>query len=79
MFSMPVGSVDSFSVISASSLSLSLAETDTSPLMEGLYVKVEEDGMVRMRVKFVRSSYTQPNNDKWLSKPIIPNKLNEKA
>jgi hypothetical protein len=56
-----------------------LAETDTSPLMEGLYVKVEEDGIVKMRVKFVRSSYTQPNNDKWLSKPIIPNKLNEKA
>ena len=52
-----------------------LDETDPSPLMEGLYIKVEEGGVVRERMKFVRDSYIQPSAENWLRKPIIPNKL----
>lgn len=55
-----------------------LSETDLSPLMEGLYIKVEENGIVTNRMKYVRYSFTQPNSvttSKWLTKPIIPNKL----
>jgi len=46
--------------------------------MEGLYIKVEENGEVVFRVKFVRASFTQTqlmSDDNWLNKPIIPNKL----
>ncbi len=52
-----------------------LNETDHSSLMEGLYIKVEGDGIVRERTKFVRDSYLQPSDENWLTKPIIPNKL----
>ena len=53
-----------------------LSQTDTSPLMEGLYIKIEEDGKVVDRMKFVRYSFTQPESvTNWLDKPIIPNKL----
>lgn len=54
-------------------------ETDTTSLMEGLYIKVEEDGMVKERYKFVRQSFLQVVSDSethWLDRPIIPNKLN---
>lgn len=55
-----------------------LSETDLSPLMEGLYIKVEENGVVVDRMKYVRYSFTQPesvSSSKWLNKTIIPNKL----
>ena len=55
-----------------------LSETDLSPLMEGLYIKVEENGVVVDRMKYVRYSFTQPDSvtsSKWFNKPIIPNKL----
>ncbi len=55
-----------------------LKETDLSPLMEGLYIKVEENGVVVDRMKYVRYSFTQPDSVtslKWLNKTIIPNKL----
>ncbi len=56
-----------------------VAETDPSRTMEGLYVKVEEGGIVTDRVKFVRSSFVQSminlNSEHWHSKPIIPNQL----
>lgn len=53
-----------------------LSQTDTSSLMEGLYIKIEEDGKVVDRMKFVRYSFTQPESvTNWLDKPIIPNKL----
>ncbi len=55
-----------------------LKETDASPLMEGLYIKVEENGIVTNRMKYVRYSFTQPESvtsSKWVNKPIIPNKL----
>ena len=58
----------------------SLKETDTCDLMEGLYIKVEENGIVTDRIKFVRYSFTQPEtstSSEWLNKTIIPNKLKD--
>ncbi|GHO75988.1 DNA ligase III [Ktedonobacter sp. SOSP1-85] len=55
-----------------------LKETDTSPLMEGLYIKVEEQGEVKERYKYVRSSFLQTISDSeshWLDRPILPNRL----
>lgn len=54
-------------------------ETDDSPTMEGLYIKVEEHGEVVDRVKFVRQSFTQTvetSQTNWLDRPIVPNGLN---
>ena len=53
-------------------------ETDPSRLMEGLYVKVEEEGVVTERYKFVRADFltTVLNaQSHWLNRPIIPNLL----
>jgi hypothetical protein len=53
-------------------------ETDTSDLMEGLYIKVEEDGVVKERYKWVRSDFLQrikSSDSHWLERPIIPNVL----
>lgn len=55
-----------------------LRETDSSQLMEGLYIKVEENGEVVDRMKFVRASFLQTvdmSETHWLERPIIPNKL----
>ncbi|HEX8723528.1 MAG TPA: RNA ligase family protein [Pyrinomonadaceae bacterium] len=57
-----------------------LREADASGLMEGLYVKAEEDGRVTERFKFVRASFTQAVDDSgehWLNRPVIPNRLRE--
>jgi hypothetical protein len=53
-------------------------ETDPSDLMEGLYVKVEENGQVIERYKFIRASFLTTVLDSgthWLRRPIIPNQL----
>jgi hypothetical protein len=58
--------------------SLTLRETDPSPDMEGLYLKVEEGGEVRERYKFVRAGFlTSVRNAEshWLDRPIVPNGL----
>lgn len=55
-----------------------VAETDTSHLMEGLYIKVEEDGVVKERYKWVRSDFLQrikSSDSHWQERPIIPNVL----
>ena len=53
-----------------------LLETDLTPLMEGLYIKVESGGAVTKRVKFVRNNYKQiVTQGRWIDKTIIPNKL----
>ena len=55
-----------------------LAETDLTGQMEGLYVKVEEGGIVTSRVKFVRANFTQANQaptTDWQRRPIVPNKV----
>lgn len=53
-------------------------ETDPSDLMEGLYIKIEENGEVVRRMKFVRQSFLQcveESQTHWLDRPIIPNQL----
>ncbi len=53
-------------------------ETDPTTTMEGLYIKVEADGVVKERVKFVRASFLQcafASQSHWQSRPIIPNLL----
>ena len=55
-----------------------LRETDSSPTMEGLYIKLEENGQVVDRVKFVRASFHQcvdASGSHWLDRPIVPNGL----
>jgi hypothetical protein len=54
-------------------------ETDPSDRMEGLYIKVEEDGVVE-RYKFVRADFLTAVLDSgthWLRRPIVPNGLAE--
>ena len=58
--------------------SQALRETDQSGLMEGLYIKVEEEGTVQERYKYVRAGFLQTIFDSqshWLDRPIIPNLL----
>jgi hypothetical protein len=53
-------------------------QTDDSDLSEGLYLKVEAEGRVVERYKFVRASYLQAVSDSgshWMDRPIIPNQL----
>lgn len=53
-------------------------ETDSSIQMEGLYLKIEEDGCVASRLKYVRPSFAQCVGEAethWLDRPIIPNLL----
>ena len=55
-----------------------LRETDPSMLMEGLYIKIEENGTVTERVKFVRASFLQCVNESqthWQHRPIVPNQV----
>ncbi len=55
-----------------------LQETETSGLMEGLYIKVEEEGVVKERYKYVRGGFLQTVFDSeshWLDRPILPNGL----
>jgi hypothetical protein len=53
-------------------------ETDPSDLAEGLYVKVEEDGVVVERYKWIRASFLTAVVDSgthWLARPILSNQL----
>ena len=55
-----------------------LRGTDDSRIMEGLYIKVEEEGKVVDRYKIVRPGFTQmvaDSDDHWHDRPIIPNIL----
>ncbi len=57
-----------------------LSHTDMNEKMEGLYIKWEEDGIVKGRYKFVRDSFTSSILDQethWHDRPIIQNKLVE--
>ena len=57
-------------------------QTDPSDLMEGLYIKVEEDGAVTERFKYVRRDFLTTVLDSashWQSRPILPNLLAEPA
>ncbi|KAB8141223.1 DNA ligase [Chloroflexia bacterium SDU3-3] len=55
-----------------------LRETDPTGLMEGLYVKVEDRGLVAARYKYVRSGFLQTVIDSgshWMDRPLVPNQL----
>jgi hypothetical protein len=55
-----------------------LRDTDPSNLMEGVYLKVEEDGQVVARAKFVRTSFQtaiDQSGGHWQDRPIVPNQL----
>lgn len=55
-----------------------LFETDKTDIMEGLYIKVEENGCVTNRLKYVRAGFAQgamTSPHHWLHKAIIPNGL----
>jgi hypothetical protein len=55
-----------------------MEETDPADEMEGLYVKVEEDGEVVGRYKFIRPSFLAAvlqSGSHWLARPIVPNGL----
>ncbi|HEY9848725.1 MAG TPA: RNA ligase family protein [Leptolyngbyaceae cyanobacterium] len=56
----------------------SIAQTDPTTLMEGLYIKVEEESIVTARYKYVRASFLTTvlqSDGHWLNRPIIPNQL----
>lgn len=53
-------------------------ETDRSRTMEGIYIKVEENGEVVDRMKYVRASFLQTveeSQSHWLDRPIMPNRI----
>jgi hypothetical protein len=55
-------------------------ETDPADAMEGLYIKVEEEGRVVERYKFIRSSFlisVLDSGTHWLKRPIVPNQLRD--
>ncbi|MEM7104134.1 MAG: RNA ligase family protein [Bacteroidota bacterium] len=57
-------------------------ETDNSILMEGLYIKVEQQVEVVERYKYVRGDFLTTvlnSQSHWLDRPIIPNGLKEEV
>lgn len=53
-------------------------ETEPSTMMEGIYIKIEENGEVVERMKYVRRGFSQCMNEAqshWLERPIVPNQL----
>jgi hypothetical protein len=53
-------------------------QTDQSDEMEGLYIKVEEEGRVVERLKFIRASFLSTvlqSGGHWMDRPIIANRL----
>jgi len=55
-------------------------ETDPSDDAEGLYVKLESDGVVTGRFKWVRSTFLTSvieSETHWLKRPILPNRLRD--
>lgn len=53
-------------------------ETDSSCTMEGIYIKVEENGEVVDRMKYVRASFLQTvetSQTAWLDRVIVPNRI----
>ncbi|MDP4143550.1 MAG: RNA ligase family protein [Bacillota bacterium] len=62
------------------SFELAKKQTDITDLMEGLYIKLEDEDQVIDRFKYVRSSFLNTILDSethWINRPIIPNKLKE--
>lgn len=58
------------------------AETEHSHLAEGLYIKVEENGQVVQRLKWVRHDFLQAlmeSDGHWAWRPEVPNQLHPDA
>jgi hypothetical protein len=76
-----VGHMDNFAALCEKQgvdVARSFQQTDPSSLMEGLYIKVEKDGVVQARYKYVRADFLTTilqSESHWLSRPIIPNQL----
>ncbi len=54
------------------------SETELTGMAEGLYIKIEEDGRVVDRMKYVRVGFWQSvfqSESHWIDRPIIPNRL----
>lgn len=59
---------------------ISRSTCSTTEIMEGLYIKWEEDGCVRGRYKYVRGGFTQAVEQEgvhWLDRPLEPNLLRD--
>lgn len=55
-------------------------QTDETDLMEGIYIKAEDENQVRDRLKYVRSSFLNTILDSethWVNRPVLPNQLKE--
>ncbi|WP_232056418.1 RNA ligase family protein [Tuwongella immobilis] len=55
-----------------------LHETDASDLAEGLYLKLEENGIVVDRYKYVRADFLQcilDSGSHWKNRPLFPNQI----
>lgn len=53
-------------------------QSDATDLMEGIYIKVEDENYVLNRMKYVRASFLNTIIDSkthWVNRPIIPNKV----
>lgn len=60
------------------SYELAKRQTDATDLMEGIYIKVENDDYVIDRLKYVRSTFLNTILDSethWADRPMIPNRL----
>ncbi len=60
----------------------SIQQTNQSLLMEGLYIKVETPELTVARYKYVRPDFLTTilqSDSHWLSRPIIPNQLQDGA
>jgi hypothetical protein len=58
---------------------LTLKQTETSSMMEGIYIKLETENETIGRYKFVRSGFLQTLHDSeshWKDRPPLPNLLN---
>lgn len=54
------------------------SQTDSSDLAEGLYLKVESEGVVQERLKWVRWNFVQSvveSGSHWHDRPLLPNQL----
>ena len=57
-----------------------MSSCSSTEMMEGLYLKKEEDGRVVERFKYVRAGFMQAVADSdshWMDRPIEPNRLLE--
>lgn len=59
-----------------------LLQTDTSGMMEGIYIKIEEGDYVTGRLKYVRPTFLNvilDSESHWMNRPLVANKLADDA